>query len=98
MGDDRRSIDCRAWAFSKQRLQRTAEARTYDRITALCPSHRFVFLTGNVPESFSRGAADDPRRRPSRKRVGDSVIGSSLATPIGASRINGTHPLNWRPT
>ena len=86
MGDDSWSIGCRAYAFGKQRLQRTAEARTYNWLNVLDQSHHFVFLIENVPVRFFRGAADEPTSRTLRRQV---IEAEQLSLVLGKERAEG---------
>ena len=64
MGDDSWSIGCRAYASGKQRLQRTAEARTHHWLNVLDRSRHFVFLIEQVPVRFFREAGLPTSRQP----------------------------------
>ncbi len=86
MGDDSWSVGCRAYAFGKQRLQRTAEARTCDWLTVLDGSHHFVFLIENVPVRFFRGAADEPTARTLRRQV---IEAEQLSLALGREQAEG---------
>ncbi len=86
MGDDSWSVGCRAYAFGKQRLQRTAEARTHKWLTVLDQSHHFVFLIENVPVRFFRGAADEPTARTLRRQV---IEAEQLTLALGKERAEG---------
>ena len=86
MGDDSWSVGCRAYAFGKQRLQRTAEARTCNWLTVLDGSHHFVFLIENVPVRFFRGAADEPTARTLRRQV---IEAEQLSLALGRERAEG---------
>ncbi|WP_135467946.1 hypothetical protein [Crenalkalicoccus roseus] len=63
LGDDPWSIGCRAYAFSRHRLRRTAEAGHYPWLSVLDESHHFVFLIDEVPVRFYRGPAEEPTDR-----------------------------------
>lgn len=67
LGDDPWSIGCRAYAFSRHRLRRTAEAGHYDWLGVLDDSHHFIFLIEDVPVRFYRGPADEPTERTLRR-------------------------------
>ena len=86
MGDDSWSVGCRAYAFGKQRLQRTAEGRTHNWLTVLDQSHHFVFLIENVPVRFFRGAADEPTVRTLRRQV---IEAEQLTMALGKERAEG---------
>lgn len=86
MGDDSWSIGCRAYAFGKQRLQRTAEARTCNWLTVLDASHHFVFMIEDVPVRFFRGAADEPTARTLRRQV---IEAEQLSLALGRERAEG---------
>ena len=86
MGDDSWSVGCRAYAFGKQRLQRTAEARTHKWLTVLDQSHHFVFLIENVPVRFFRGAADEPTARTLRRQV---IEAEQLTLALGKEQAEG---------
>jgi hypothetical protein len=81
MGDDVWSIGCRAYAFSRHRLRRTAEAGHYPWLKILDESHLFVFLIDEVPVRFYRGAADDPTNRTLRRQ---QVEAQQLSLALGA--------------
>lgn len=68
MGDDPWSVGCRAYAFSRHRLRRTAEAGHYPWLSVLDESHLFVFLIDAVPVRFYRGAAEEPTERILRRQ------------------------------
>ncbi len=86
LGDDSWSVGCRAYAFGKQRLQRTAESRTHSWLTVLDQSHHFVFLIGNVPVRFFRGAADEPTARTLRRQV---IEAEQLTLALGKEQAEG---------
>ncbi|GGG21666.1 hypothetical protein GCM10010964_07320 [Caldovatus sediminis] len=67
LGDDAWSVGCRAYAFSRHRLRRTAEAGHHAWLGVLDGSHHFVFLIEDVPVRFYRGPADDPTERTLRR-------------------------------
>jgi hypothetical protein len=68
MGDDPWSIGCRAYAFSRHRLKRTAEAGHHPWLRILDESHHFVFLIEEVPVRFYRGSAEEPTERTLRRQ------------------------------
>lgn len=68
LGDDACSVGCRAYSFSRHRLQRAAEAGEHPWLRVLDGSHHFVFLVDDVPVRFFRGAADDPSERTLRRQ------------------------------
>lgn len=86
MGDDAWSIGCRAYAFSKQRLRRTAEAGHYPWLHILDESHLFVFLIQDVPVRFYRGAADDPNARILKRQ---QVEAQQLSLALGSAEEDG---------
>ena len=86
MGDDSWSVGCRAYAFGKQRLQRTADARTCNWLAVLDGSHHFVFLIEDVPVRFFRGGADEPTTRTLRRQV---IEAEQLSLALGAERAQG---------
>ncbi len=86
MGDDSWSVGCRAYAFGRQRLQRTAAAGTYNWLNVLDQSHHFVFLIEDVPVRFFRGAADEPTARTLRRQV---VEAEQLSLALGKERAEG---------
>ena len=86
MGDDSWSVGCRAYAFGKQRLQRTADARTCNWLAVLDGSHHFVFLIQDVPVRFFRGGADEPTTRTLRRQV---IEAEQLSLALGAERAQG---------
>src|SRR3954465_13241072 len=67
LGDDPWSVGCRAFAFSRHRLQRAASSGNYPWLAVLDDSTHFVFVIGaegeGVPVRFFRGAADEPTER-----------------------------------
>jgi hypothetical protein len=80
LGDDAWSIGCRAYAFSRHRLQRAAEAGDHPWLRVLDASHHFVFLIDDVPVRFYRGAADDPTDRTLRRQ---EIEGQQLSLALG---------------
>ena len=81
MGDDAWSIGCRAYAFSRHRLRRTAEAGHYPWLKVLDESHLFIFLIDAVPVRFWRGAADEPTARIMKRQ---QVEAQQLSLALGA--------------
>jgi hypothetical protein len=67
LGDDPWSVGCRAYAFSRHRLARTANAGTYNWLSILDESHHFVFLIEDVPVRFYRGLAEEPSSKTLRR-------------------------------
>ena len=86
MGDDSWSIGCRAYAFSRHRLRRTAEAGHYPWLKVLDESHLFVFLIDQMPVRFWRGAADDPTDRILKRQ---QVEAQQLSLALGAADDDG---------
>ena len=86
MGDDSWSIGCRAFAFGRQRLLRTAEAGTYDWLRVLDDSHHFVFQIDQVPIRFYRGPADEPTTRTLKRQEAESA---QLSLLLGAEAAEG---------
>lgn len=81
MGDDPWSIGCRAYAFSRHRLKRTAEAGHHPWLRILDESHLFVFLIEEVPVRFYRGSAEEPTERTLRRQ---EVESQQLCLALGA--------------
>jgi hypothetical protein len=81
MGDDPWSIGCRAYAFSRHRLKRTAEAGHHPWLRILDESHHFVFLIDEVPVRFYRGSAEEPTERTLRRQ---EVESQQLCLALGA--------------
>jgi hypothetical protein len=86
MGDDAWSVGCRAFAFSRHRLRRTAEAGHYPWLRILDESHLFVFLIEEVPVRFYRGPADDPTNRTLRRQ---QVEAQQLSLALGEDAEEG---------
>jgi hypothetical protein len=86
MGDDAWSVGCRAYAFSRHRLRRTAEAGHYPWLRILDESHLFVFLIEQVPVRFYRGPADDPNARILKRQ---QVEAQQLSLALGADESEG---------
>lgn len=82
LGDDAWSIGCRAYAFSRHRLQRAAEAGEHPWLKVLDGSHHFVFLIDNIPVRFYRDAADEPTDRTLRRQ---EIEAQQLTLALGAS-------------
>ena len=91
MGDDPWSVGCRAFAFGRHRLRRTAEAGTYLWLRLLDESHHFVFLIEQVPVRFYRGLADEPTARTLRRR---EVEAERLSLALGKDQAG--HGLVFR--
>ena len=72
LGDDAWSVGCRAYAFSRHRLRRTAEAGQYPWLGVLDGSHHFVFLIERVPVRFYRGLAEEPTERTLRRQEAEA--------------------------
>ena len=83
LGDDAWSVGCRAYAFSRHRLQRAAEAGEHAWLRVLDGSHHFVFLVEDVPVRFFRGAADDPTERTLRRQ---EVESKQLTLALGGAQ------------
>jgi hypothetical protein len=83
LGDDAWSVGCRAYAFSRHRLQRAAEAGEHPWLKVLDDSHHFVFLIDRVPVRFYRGAADDPTDRTLRRQ---EIEAQQLTLALGDSQ------------
>ena len=77
---DNWSFGCRAYAFGRQRQRRAAERGTYNWLTVLDESDRFVFLNEDVPVRFYRGSADEPTNRTLRRQA---VEAQQLALALG---------------
>lgn len=86
MGDDAWSVGCRAYAFSRHRLRRTAEAGHYPWLRILDESHLFVFLIDAVPVRFYRGPADDPNARILKRQ---QVEAQQLSLALGEAEGDG---------
>ncbi|WP_207539626.1 hypothetical protein [Sabulicella rubraurantiaca] len=71
LGDDAWSVGCRAFSFSRHRLQRVAEQKTYPWLRVLDEGMAFTFLIGTgadaVPVRFFRGDAEAPTARTLRR-------------------------------
>lgn len=71
LGDDPWSVGCRAFSFSRHRLQRVAEQKTYPWLRVLDEGMAFTFLLGTgtdaVPVRFFRGEAEAPTARTLRR-------------------------------
>lgn len=80
LGDDPWSVGCRAYAFSRHRLRRTAEAGHYPWLSVLDESHHFVFLIEDVPVRFYRGPAEEPTERTLRRHA---VEAQQLSLALG---------------
>ena len=86
MGDDAWSVGCRAYAFGRQRLRRAVEQRSHNWLTLLDESHHFVFMIGDVPIRFFRGAADEPTNRTLRRQT---IEAEQLSMALGEERAEG---------
>ena len=80
LGDDPWSVGCRAYAFSRHRLRRTAEAGHHEWLGILDESHHFVFLIEQVPIRFYRGPAEEPTGRTLRRQ---EVEAQQLSLALG---------------
>ncbi len=86
MGDDSWSVGCRAYAFGKQRLKRTASARVHAWLRVMDDSHHFVILIEQVPVRFYRGFAEEPTVRTLRRQESEA---QQLGLALGIDEADG---------
>ncbi len=86
MGDDTRSVGCRANEFGKQRLKRAADSRNHPWLRVMDDSHHFIFLIDQVPVGFYRGPADDPTARTLRRQKAEA---DQLGLALGVDAAEG---------
>lgn len=86
LGDDPWSVGCRAYAFGRNRLARTAGSGAHNWLGVLDESNAFVFLIEDVPVRFYRGQADEPTSRMLRRHAEET---EQLSLALGEAAAAG---------
>lgn len=63
VGDDPWTLGCRAYAFSKFRIQEAIDSGEYPWLGSIDPGMQFTFRIGKVPFRFYSGPGDEPNKR-----------------------------------